>query len=164
MKQNMISFRNPEIDLEFDFSINDYQFPDTTCGPDANWLIVAVECRYQGKVFVKTDPSLDAQELEEIFNWFQSISRNTIPKYTYLSFTEPNLEFQLYHSKSGRIRFGIKLDAECKPPFHVSESTIEPVEPHDDFVMMFENSFDEISDYSARYRKLIASFPRRSET
>ena len=159
-KKNVVTFRNTGLDLEFDFSINGYEFPDDA---DDDWLLVGIECRYQGKVFVKEDPSLDAPELEKICEWFQSISHNTIPEYTYLSFTEPNLEFQLFRNKGGKIRFGIKLDLECKPPFFIRELTMEPVEPGDEFVMVFENSLQEITDYFSMFQKLSTSFPCRGE-
>ena len=162
MKQEIIKFRNTEIDLEFDFSIYGYAFSDTACSASANWLVVSMECRYQGKKFMKTDSSVETYDLQDICKWFKSISCNTIPKYTYLGFTEPNLEFQIFGNKSGKIRFGIKLDAEFKPPFYIREFAIEPVESDDEFVMVFENSLQEIEDYSASFQSLLDSFPHRA--
>ncbi|MEP3275868.1 MAG: hypothetical protein ABJN26_15890 [Stappiaceae bacterium] len=161
MNQNKITFSNPEIDLELDFSIQDYQFPDLTSGCDDNWLIVKLKCRYQGRVFEKKDPSITSHELESIRKWFQSIAGNTIPEYTCLSFTEPNLEFELFGNRNGTVRFGIKLAAEFKPPFVIRQFAFEPLDPDDEFVLVFENSFEEMSAYAVRFQNMLEAFPLR---
>lgn len=165
MNQNTITFRNHEFGYEFDLSIIGYEFPenvtDSDSDSDSNWLVVGVECRYQGEKFKTTDPSIETIELEDIKKWFQAISRNTIPNFTQLSFTEPNLEFHLYGNYNGTIRFGVKLDAECKPPFHIPELTAGTGKLDDNFVMVFENSLQEMEEFSRGFRSLVALFPSR---
>lgn len=163
MKRNSITFKNAEIDLELDFSIKDYEFPDILSGWDGNWLVVQLECRYRGQVFKSKTPSITTHELKEICQWFKSIAVNTIPEYTVLSFTEPNIEFRLFHNKSGKIRFGILLNAESKPPFSIQEFTIQPVDLDEDYVLVFENSFKEISTYATNFQNLLTDFPSRGE-
>lgn len=163
MKTEIITFKNLDYDLELDFSIAGYEFPDAKSELDANWLIVGLECRYQNKIFATKDPSIEVGELDDIWKWFHSISFDTIPAYTNLSFLEPNLEFQLFRKDKGAIRFGIKLDAESKPPFLIRELAVEEVDFDDIFTAVFESSFQELRTIADSFQNLLATFPFREE-
>ncbi len=149
MNMKNIIFKNESLKLEFRFSITGYQFPDIESDSDGNWINVKYECFYRDNQFEVIDPSLLTTELKEIFDWFDLISKNQIPKYTSLNFLEPNLEFILYGNKNNIIRYGIKLDLEAKPPFRIEEFSIPYDEDEDhEFIMIFESSFDDFRMYS----------------
>jgi hypothetical protein len=150
----MIEFANSEQNLKYYLSIEGYQFPDIKSDWDGNWLMVKSEVQYRDKVYTRIDPSLVTLEFLDIVKWFDCISKNEIPKFVNLYFTEPNLEFQLYGIIGNVIRYGIKLDLEVKPSFKIDEHS-------DDFVMVFEHSFDQLKELKNQLKRECDSFPQR---
>lgn len=162
MKTEVITFKNESYDLEFRLSIIDYQFPEIQSDYDGNWLVLKYECYYKDKIFVTEDPSLLAIDLVEIFEWFNSLSKNQIPKYVCLGFIEPNLEFEVYSNKKGVIRFGIRLSLEAKPPFFIEEFIVDDTkDDENDFVMVFEASYQELKVFRDHFKKISEQYPVR---
>lgn len=162
MNMKNIIFKNESLKLEFRFSITGYQFPGIESDTDGNWINVKYECFYRDNQFEVVDPSLLTNELKEIYNWFDLKSKNQIPKYTSLSFLEPNLEFILYGYNNNTIRYGIKLGLEAKPPFRIEEFSISDDEDEDhEFIMIFESSLDDFKMYSELFSKLCEEFSQR---
>jgi hypothetical protein len=150
----MIEFVNSEQNLKYSISIEGYQFPDIKSDWDGNWLRIRSEVQYKDNVFTRVDPSLVTLEFADIVNWFDCISNSKIPKYINLSFAEPNLEFQLYGNVGNVIRYGIKLELELKPNFKIDLYG-------DDFVMVFEHSFDQLKEIRDKLKRECEAWPQR---
>ena len=164
MNREPIAFGNETHDLEFRISAVGYEFPETTTGDTANWLIIRVELQYGSQRFQAEAPSLVTGEVRFLVEWFETISTNKIPRQVTLHFTEPNLEFQLYASTGDEIRFGIKLSHEFKPPFRIEELAIDDVaDEEDEFVMVFEYTFEAMRIFGQRFRSLYEAFPQRGD-
>lgn len=160
MKTEAIIFNNESLKLEFRLSVVSYQFPEIKDDYDGNWLILKYEVKYREKSFVAEDPSILTVDLLSIYEWFDSISKQNIPRWVCLSFIEPNLEFEVFSNDDGKIRFGIKLSLEAKPQFVIEEflaGDIENVE--DDFVMVFEANYHELVQYRDHFKKVIEQYP-----
>ena len=100
-----------------EFKITNYQFPDNKEGDwDANWLNIYLSVKSKVGHWQTVDPSLTTWELRELANWFEAISKNERPEYAEMSFTEPNLSFELlgHHNKSSKL-FRIKFNLESRP-------------------------------------------------
>jgi hypothetical protein len=154
----MIEFTNSENQLKYSLTSNGYQFSDIN-SMDDDWLIINSKVTVKGNVFEKTDPSLEVREILNLRNWFYNLSINSIPEFTYCCFTEPCLEFQLFGNQNGIIRYGIKLDLELKPDFQLN--TFSKVE--DDFIMVFENTFDELKKITHLLDKEYKKYPSRKQ-
>ena len=163
MSTDCIIFQNLAYNLEFRLSILGYQFPHITTGWDANWLVTRTECDYNNHTCIREDPSLLTSEIQHISTWFRTISHNNIPRYVSLGFLEPNIEFILYAHINERIRFGIKLDFESKPPFTIEELTIEDSDDEAEFVMIFEYSCEEMSHFADKFKTFSETYPQRGE-
>lgn len=100
-----------------EFRITNYQFPENTKGDwDSNWLNIylRVDCKL-GKWQV-TDPSLTTWEIQEIIEWFDQLANFREPNYKLMSFTEPNLSFELLNKFSDNIlHIRMKFDLELRP-------------------------------------------------
>lgn len=165
MNKDRVTFQNPSHDLDFQLSITGYEFPEVKTGLSADWLNVRIETRYKALRFRAEFPALCTQEVGDIADWFETISRNDIPRFITTCFTEPNLEFQLLANRDGEIRFGIQLSHEFKPPFGIRELTVDDqVEEEDDFIMVFEYGFEEMRSFAGSFRALLVSYPRRGES
>lgn len=164
MNKHKVTFRNPSHDLDFQLSIPGYEFPEIKTGLSANWLIVRARTRYKALRSCVDFPALCAQELGDIADWFETISRNDIPRFVTAGFIEPNLEFELLANRGDKVRFGIRLSHEFKPPFRIEELAIDDqVEEDDPFVMVFEYGFEEMRSFAGCFRGLLDSYPRRGE-
>lgn len=100
-----------------EFKIVNYQFPDNEDGDcDGNWLNIYLKVDSKVGKWQIIDPSLTTWEVNEIINWFETLSVNKEPEYRLMTFTEPNLSFELLNeptddTKLIRIRFYL----ECRP-------------------------------------------------
>lgn len=150
----MIKFHNRDNNLKYSLMIEGYQYPELETGWDGNWLLIYSKVEYQNVNFERSDPCLVTSEVENIINWFRCISSGSVPEHTNLSFTEPNLEFQLYRKRNNLVQYGIKLDLELKPNFKIDDSKNE-------FVMIFEHSFEELRKIALSFEKQLAKFPKR---
>jgi hypothetical protein len=112
-------------DVRFQLGIAGYEFPQITASKwDANWLLVETTLTIGEDTRRHVHPSVTAFELESALRWVEEIGRHhqaleawTLPfegrLCTAMTFTEPNLEFEL---RSGPpLLFRVYLGAESVP-------------------------------------------------
>jgi hypothetical protein len=100
-----------------DFRITNYQYPDTIDGGwDSNWLIIFLNVKSKIGNWQAIDPSLTTWEVQELINWFYKLSKSDHTECLNMSFTEPNLSFELLdiQNKSQK-KFRIKFALESRP-------------------------------------------------
>lgn len=114
----MLKLRNIENNVLVSLSICGYQFPKDTAD---DWCLVKASISQGEEFFEKIDPALDASELLELHNWFKALSENRLPRYSYLSFTEPCLSFEYLSFSNDIVRFGIKFSNELEPNFELNQ-------------------------------------------
>ncbi len=81
----MITFKNN--DITFTFESIGYQYPDIEEDPywhDSNWLNIKASVDEFVGIHGATDPAMLTTKLQEIADWFHTISRNEIPRQTIL--------------------------------------------------------------------------------
>lgn len=100
-----------------ELKITNYQFPNTSdFGWDGNWLNIYVSVNSKLGHWQTVDPSLTTWEVQELINWFDILSKNLQPEYSNMSFTEPNLSFELLNDLgAGKKIFRIKFDLDLRP-------------------------------------------------
>ncbi|SHO49213.1 WapI family immunity protein [Desulfopila aestuarii] len=153
----MIEFADPSKQLKFSFGIERYEYPDITSGFDANWLMINIKVNFQDKEFCATDPALLTCEAQDIFNWFQSISNDRIPRRTHLGFLEQLFHFELLGRSPDCIQYAIHLDDSFKPDFAIGESG-------EDFIMIFDHTEDCLRGIARQLKKEIGYFPMRGDS
>ncbi|MCZ8353617.1 MAG: hypothetical protein O9340_02705 [Cyclobacteriaceae bacterium] len=100
-----------------EIKIVSYQFPTNfTNVEDANWLNIFICVHSKIGNWQVVDPALTTWEFNELILWFETLSNNQKPTYSTLTFTEPNLSFELLNGYDEEIKqIRIRLNAECKP-------------------------------------------------
>ena len=100
-----------------ELKITNYQFPDINDGDwDGNWLNIYLNVKSKAGHWQTLHPSLTTWEVQELINWFDKLSKNVRPKYIVMSFTEPNLLFELVNgSDTDKKTFRIKFNLESRP-------------------------------------------------
>lgn len=97
-----------------ELKITNYQYPDINDGDwDGNWLNIYLNVKSKVGHWQTVDPSLTTWEVQELINWFDTLSKNSRPEYTEVGFTEPNLSFELLNdfgadNKTVRIKFNLE--------------------------------------------------------
>lgn len=100
-----------------ELKIYNYQYPTINYGGwDGNWLNIYLNVTSKVGHWQTVDPSLTTFEVQELINWFDTLSNNSRPEYIDLGFTEPNLSFELLsdHKVEAKI-FRIKFNLESRP-------------------------------------------------
>jgi hypothetical protein len=100
-----------------ELTITNYQYPDINDGDwDSNWLNIYLNVKSKVGHWQTVDPSLTTWEVQKLINWFDTLSKNSRPEHTDMSFTESNLSFELLNDfTSERKTFRIKFDLESRP-------------------------------------------------
>jgi hypothetical protein len=100
-----------------ELKITNYQFPNINDGDwDGNWLNIYLNVKSKVGHWRTVDASLTTWEVQELVNWFDTLSKNVIPKYVEMCFTEPNLSFELQSSSvSDNKAIRIKFNLESRP-------------------------------------------------
>ncbi len=93
----MIELNNIENNVRLKCDIVGYEFPDNL---EDNWCILRVEVKQENQTFVRVDPALETTELVELYEWFESISKNRLPQYAQLTFTEPCISIEFLACKN----------------------------------------------------------------
>jgi len=122
----MVAFKNL-VGQMIELSSQNYQFPDTDDKDwDGNWLLIEIKVVENNKTWKRIDPFLLTSDWLGIIDWFGELSKYVEPKSSNMSFTEPNLEFELLsvNKESDKIKFRIKLALECVPSFHKGEWSV----------------------------------------
>jgi hypothetical protein len=102
-----------------ELTITNYQFPDNQEGDwDGNWLILYLNVDSKVGKWQTTDPCLATWEMQDIIDWFDELSADKKPAFRLLTFTEPNLSFELLNEPADDTKMiRIKFDLECRPDF-----------------------------------------------
>jgi len=100
-----------------ELKITNYQYPDINDGDwDGNWLNIYLDVKSKVGHWQTVDPSLTTWEVQELINWFDTLSINLQPEYADMSFTEPNLSFELLNDfKAVKKTFRLKFNLESRP-------------------------------------------------
>jgi hypothetical protein len=100
-----------------ELKITNYQFPDNQEGDwDGNWLNIYLKVDSKVGKWQTIDPSLTTWEVQEIIDWFDKLSADKEPELRLMTFTEPNLSFELLNEPSDNNKLiRIKFDLECRP-------------------------------------------------
>lgn len=100
-----------------EIKITNYQFPENQDGDwDGNWLNIYLKVDSKMGKWQATDSSLTTWEVQEIIDWFDQLSNDKEPEYRLLTFTEPNLSFELLNNPADKTKLiKIKFDLECRP-------------------------------------------------
>jgi len=106
---------NQTVELE----ISGYQFPEITVTEllsDGNWLNIALNVKSNFGNWSTVYPSLTTSDVEKSINWFDTLSKNAQSGRNSLSFTEPNLSFELFNEFDSEIKMiRINFDLEFRP-------------------------------------------------
>ena len=100
-----------------EIKISNYQFPSETDDDwDKNWLNIYLKVKSDVGNWQTIDPSLTTWEVNELINWFNTLSKDRLPEYRQLRFTEPNLSFELLDSNRKSLKmFRINFRLELRP-------------------------------------------------
>ncbi|MBT2557491.1 hypothetical protein J7E24_06815 [Hymenobacter sp. ISL-91] len=104
-------------DQTVELKITNYQFPENLDGDwDGNWLNIYLKVDSKIGKWQTVDPSLTTCEMQEIIDWLDKLSRNNEPEYRLMSFTEPNLTFELLNNPTDKEKLiRLKFDLESRP-------------------------------------------------
>ena len=104
-------------DQTVELKITNYQFPENKDGDwDGNWLNIYLKVDSKLGKWQTIDPSLTIWEVQEIIDWFDKLSADKEPEFRLMTFTEPNLSFELLNEPTNNTKLiRIKFDLECRP-------------------------------------------------
>ena len=91
--------------------IDGYEFPSAADECDSNWLLVSLDVTHPhlGK-WSRRDPCLETTEAAELATWLREVASG-IDK-PEISFTEPNLSFELIGREGETVTLAVLLDQE----------------------------------------------------
>jgi hypothetical protein len=113
----MIKLSNEKFGISCEVSVEGYEFPEVHTGWDGNWLLVKIDIVENNKNFSKILPVITTFDIEKMAEWFEDISRKTIPKNTTLCFLEPDLKFHFLGYKEPYIQIEVELNHGFKPKY-----------------------------------------------
>lgn len=114
----MLSLTNTEHNIQLNIDVVAYQFPQEK---EDDWCQVKVKVVQDNRIFEKVDPAIDSDEIENIYDWFECLSRAHLPKFSNLTFTEPCLGFEFLSNRNGIVRIAVELSHELKPDFELRQ-------------------------------------------
>ena len=137
-----------------ELKIINYQYPNINDGDwDGNWLNIYLNVKSKVGHWQTVDPSLTTWEVQELINWFDALSINLQPEYADMSFTEPNLSFELLNDfKADKKTFRLKFNLESRP-----QSAINDKEYFVDFIA--DNN--ELKKLSTDLKNELDKYPER---
>ena len=137
-----------------EFRITNYQFPDNTEGDwDGNWLLIYLKVKSNVGNWQTIDAQLTTWEVKQLINWFDDLTNDSKPEYTDLSFTEPNLSFELLNEFNTVIKsFKIKFDLESRP-----QSAMDDKE----YFVEVEADFKELKRLASELQNELNAYPER---
>lgn len=100
-----------------EIKITNYQYPGNNEGDwDSNWLNIYLNVISNVGNWQTVDALLTIWEVQLLINWFYTLSNDEKPEYLDLSFTEPNLSFELLDNlNKAQKKFRIKFNLESRP-------------------------------------------------
>ena len=153
----MIELTNIENKVSFICEIIGYEFPDI---PDNDGCLLRVRIKEGDNFFEVVDPALEATELIYIFEWFQSLSKNRLPRYAHLTFTEPCISFNYLSIKDDIIKISVELSHELKPDFKLDQFGFYDFE----WDIVFELSSVDFKQILKSINTTILKYPRRGKS
>jgi len=134
--------------------IENYQFPEIEDGDwDSNWLNIFLRVESKLGKWQTFDPSLTTWEFQEIIDWFEDLSKNQKPKFSLLTFTEPNLTFELLNHPAEIIKsIRINFELELKPKSAIDEKKyfVDILADNETINQIIKGLKEEINDYPER--------------
>ncbi|GGL00251.1 WapI family immunity protein [Deinococcus radiotolerans] len=134
-------------DFNLDVSIVGYQFPEeTNCAEDSDWLLVQLKVECPAGQWTHIDPSVTVQEARWLAEWLREAARNgevfskwqrrLEPLTSTITFTEPNLAFELSSvpDPARPLQFRVYMSAESTPPFDLNTHLFDMGEPNEKWV------------------------------
>jgi len=138
------------VGISLSLSVEGYQFPE--CNDD--WCNVRLYLNTPAGEFLKVDPALETEELQELLKWFEDLQFRRLPKSAHLCFTEPVISFEFLSIKADIIRVAIHLSHEFKPSFLVDGQI-------DSKDYIFDLSKESLIKITINLRQIIEQFPSR---
>ena len=133
-----------------------YQFPALETEPyDSNWLNIRIQATHPGGKWTATDPSLQTSEVARLADWLDGIAKGEISAPSDLSFTEPNLRFELIAQPTPTVR--VYFELESRPTWASAD-----IAGMDDLWIDFPVDSRQLSDAAANLRDQLRRFPRRA--
>lgn len=114
----MFTLTNIENQITVSCNVIDYEFPDDRTD---NWCVVKTEVKQGERSFKVTRALFETEELVNIFNWFDALSRGRLPAVAMLTFIEPYIRFQFLSYRDGVVQIGIWLEEQLKPDFKIKQ-------------------------------------------
>ena len=137
-----------------ELKITNYQFPENQEGDwDENWLNIYLKVDSKVGKWQTIDPSLTTWEFQEIIEWFDKLSKDKEPEFRLLTFTEPNLSFELLNESTENEKLiRIKFDLECRPKSATDDKEyfIDISADKDELITIKERLKDELNEYPER--------------
>jgi hypothetical protein len=143
-------------DQTVEFRVTNYQFPEITdCEYDSNWLLIYLKVKSDCGNWQTIDPSLLVRDLRAIIKWFEKLSNDLETDSDFLTFLEPNLEFELIKNQSDLKTVRIKFDLESRPQSGDDEK---------EYYVDCEFSNAELKEIVAELKKEMEKYPERALT
>jgi len=137
-----------------ELKITNYQFPENQDGDwDGNCLNIYLKVESKVGKWQTIDPSLTTWEVQEIIEWFDKITRDKEPEYRLLTFTEPNLSFELLNEPTDNEKLiRIKFDLECRPKSATDDKEyfVDILADKNEIITIKERLKDELNKYPER--------------
>ncbi len=137
-----------------ELKITNYQFPDNQEGDwDGNWLNIYLKVDSKVGKWQTIDPSLTTWEVQEIIDWFDQLSADKEPEFRLMTFTEPNLSFELLNEPTDKNKLiRIKFDLECRPKSATDDKEyfVDISADRDELITIKKGLKDELNKYPQR--------------
>jgi len=153
----MIELENIENHVKLKCEVVGYQLPDNL---EDNWCLLKLEIKQGDKFFEIIDPALETTELVELCEWFKSLSKNRLPRYAKLDFTEPCISFEFLACKNECVRISVELSHEFEPTFKLEQFQSK----QSDWVIVFELNDKDFEKTIGGIEAAISHFPTRKNT
>ncbi len=141
-------------DQTVELKITNYQFPENQDGDwDGNWLNIYLKVDSKVGKWQTIDPSLTTWEVQEIIDWFDKLSADKEPEFRLMTFTEPNLSFELLNEPTDNTKLiRIKFDLESRPKSAKDDKEyfVDISADKDKLIAIKKGLNDELSKYPER--------------
>jgi len=123
---------------------------------EANWLRIHTRATLDARTWQTIHVSLLTWEVQELAEWAESLAA-AAPQKSELSFTAPNLWFEVQSWSEERVSFRIYFEREHRPPWVESDSGVGEVWAE------LECAPQELRDWAADLRRQLQKFPPRGK-
>ena len=137
-----------------ELKITNYQYPDDQEGDwGGNWLNIYLKVDSKVGKGQIIDPSLTTWEVQEIIDWFDQLSADKEPEFRLMTFTEPNLSFELLNEPTDNNKLiRIKFYLECRPKSATDDKElfVDISADRDELITIKKGLKDELNKYPER--------------